>query len=73
MKGRLKVWKGALELKKLRINVKTKMMISSEKTGKVTIEVKFPSALCRKGVGNNSTQDQFCSCWLHKRFSGIRA
>ena len=56
LKGRLgEAWKGALELKKVRVNVKkTKMMISSKNVGKVTIEGTFPCAACRKSVGRKS-------------------
>ena len=43
LKGRMVAWKGALESKGWRVNVKkTKVMISSENAGKVTIERKFP-------------------------------
>ena len=52
--GRLDAWKGALESKRLRVNVKTKKMISSEKAGKVTIKAKFPCVVCRNDVGSNS-------------------
>ena len=38
----------------------TKTMIISENVGKVTREGKFPSAVCRKGVGSNSILCQFC-------------
>ena len=47
-------------------------MISRESAGKVTTEGKFLCAFCRKRVGSNSILCQFCSGWLHKRFSGIR-
>ena len=54
----------------MRVNVKkTKTMISSENTGKVTIEGKFPCAVCRKGVGSNSIPCQFCRNWVQKRCS----
>ena len=48
-------------------------MISSENAGKVTIEGKFPSAVCRKGEGSNSILCQFRKCWVHKRSNGIRS
>ena len=52
LKGRLEAWKGALELKGLKVNVrKTKM--------KVIIEGKFPYAVCRIGLGSNSILYQF--------------
>ena len=40
LKGRLEAWKGALESKKLGVNVKTRLMIS-KKTGKVLEEGEF--------------------------------
>ena len=55
LKGRLETWKGALELKRLRVNVKKiKMMISSGNPGKFTVEGKFPCAVYIKGLGSNS-------------------
>ena len=48
-KERLEAWKGALESIGLTVNVKkTKTMTSSENTGKVSEEDKFPSAFSRK-------------------------
>ena len=65
LKGRLGAWKRALESKWLRVNVKKTKMISSENSGKVTIEGKFPCAVFRKGVGS-------LQCCGHKKCSGIR-
>ena len=48
------------------------MMISSENAGKVTMEGKLPSAVCRQGLGINSILCQFSRCWVHKRCSGIK-
>ena len=60
--------------KGLRVNIKkTKTMINSENAGKVTVEGKFPCAVCRKGVGSNSSLCQFCRCWVHKGCGVIRA
>ena len=43
-----------MESKGSRVNVKkTKIMSNSVNTGKVTIEGKFPCAVCRKFVGSN--------------------
>ena len=51
LKGRLEVWRRALESKRLRVNVKkTKMIISSQNAGKVKIEGKFSCAVCRRGA-----------------------
>ena len=49
LKGRLDFWKGALESKGLTVNVKkTKMIISSESSEKVTSKGKFPCSDCRE-------------------------
>ena len=51
-KGKLEAWKGALESKELRGNVKkTKMIISCEKARKDWKEGKFPFTVCWKTVG----------------------
>ena len=69
----MEAWKGPLESKVLRVNVKKgKMMSSSGNAGKVTVEEKSPFALYRKGLGSNSIFCQFCRCWMHKRYSGIK-
>ena len=63
----MEAWNGALESKGLRVNIKkTKMKINSENAGQVTVEDKFPYAVCRKGVGSNSILSQFCRCWKHR-------
>ena len=46
----MEAWKGGLESKRLEINIKIKMMTTSDKAGKVPLEGKFPCAICRKGV-----------------------
>ena len=69
LKGKLKALAGALESKRLRVNVaKTKMMISSEKARKVRKEWKFPLAACRKVIGSGSILCQFCNCWIYKSY-----
>ena len=69
---RLEAWKEASNSKRLQVNVKkTKMMISNENAGKVTIEGKFSYSVCRKDVGSNSILCQFCKCLVHKRCKGI--
>ena len=35
-------------------------------------EGRWPSAVCRKGVGSNSILCKSCNFWVHKRCSGIR-
>ena len=62
-KGKLEAWKGTLESKSLRVNVKkTKMILSSQKTRKFWKEGKFLCAVCRKDVGNDSIICKFCKC-----------
>ena len=51
---------------------KTKMMISSENVGKVTMADKFPSAVYRKGLTIYSILCQFWRCWVNKRCGGFR-
>ena len=54
LKWRLEAWKGALESKGQRVNVKkTKMVISSENVVKVTMEGMFSHVVLRKGVGSS--------------------
>ena len=49
LEGRLEAWKGGLELKGLRVNVKkTKMMVSIENAGKIAKGDVFCYAVCRK-------------------------
>ena len=67
LKGRLEASKAALESKGLRVNIKEKMMTSSENTGMVTTVGKFPWAVCRKGVDSNSIICRFCRCCVNKR------
>ena len=63
LKGKLEALKGGLESKEMTVNVKTtKMIISSENGGKVTIEGTFLCAVCRKGIGSNFIICQFCMC-----------
>ena len=49
-----------------------KMMTSSKNAWNVSVEDKFPCAVCREGVGSNSIISQICRCWVDKRFSGIK-
>ena len=57
----------------MRVNIeKTKMIISSENIGKVTMADKLPGAVYRKGVSIYSILYQFCRCWVNKRCDDIR-
>ena len=55
----MEVWKRALESNGLRINVERTKIIICEK---VTLEGKFPCAVCKKGAGNNFILSEFCRC-----------
>ena len=35
--------------------------------------VKWPCGVCRRGVGNNSTQFTSCQKWVHRKCSGIKS
>ena len=49
-------------------------MIIKENAGKVTVDGKFPCGVCKRvhAIGDNCILCHFCSCWVHKRCSGIR-
>ena len=54
LKRRLETWKLKLKSKGLKVNVmKTKVMISSKNTGKVSKEAKFCCTVHSMGVGSN--------------------
>lgn len=60
MKERLAAWKGILGSKGWRVYVnKTKLMISSENAGKITMKGNFPCAVCKKGLESNFIVCQF--------------
>lgn len=48
------------------------MVISSENAVTVSVEGKFPIAVCRQCVGSNSILYQFSRRWVHKIGTGIR-
>ena len=62
MEQGLETWNRAFVSWALTVNVKRTKTISSENARKVTEEVKFHCAACRKSVGSNSIFGQFCSC-----------
>ena len=71
--ARLKVWKKAMEDKGLRVNMpKTKLLFSGIGLDVLKDSGKFPCAVCRSGVGDNSIRCSKCSLWVHKRCSGIK-
>ena len=58
--GRLEKRKPGMEAKGLKMNMgKTKVMLSDPKTVMIDEKGKWPSDVCKKGVGNNSI---LCTC-----------
>ncbi len=71
--GKLKAWKSGMEKKGLRVNMKkTKILVSGVGLDVLKDSGKFPCAVCRSGVGNNSILCCQCNLWVHKRCSGIK-
>ena len=56
-------------MKRLKMDVQPKMMVSSEKARKVKKERKLPFGVCGDVVGSNAILCRFFSCWVHKRCS----
>ena len=73
LERRFTTWKESIESKGLRVNLgKTKVMISGVNRGAALPEGKYPCGVCHKGVASNSIFCNHCSCWVHKRCSGIK-
>ncbi|ESN99468.1 hypothetical protein HELRODRAFT_163018 [Helobdella robusta] len=69
---KIKCWKDAMKTKGLRINMnKTKVMCCKVRTGQVENSAKWPCAVCKTGVGENSIICSACKKWVHKRCSGL--
>ena len=65
--------RGAMELRRLKINIKkTKYMVS----GKISVNKvnwgRRPCGCCGKGVGSNSILCNKCKKWCHKRCYGLK-
>ena len=70
--SKLKAWKAGMESKGLRVNMKkTKFLISGTGLNVLKKSGKYPCAVCRSGVGNNSIECSQCKMWVHKKCSGI--
>ena len=70
---KMEVWKEGMEEKGLRVNMgKTKCMISGSQLDKLQKTGKLPCAVCLTGTGRNSIYCGTCSCWVHKKCSGIK-
>ena len=68
---RLLTWKEAMEKKGLRVNAgKTKIMICGTGLALLQSSGEFPCAVCRTGVGSDSTFCNGCKHWVHKKCTG---
>ena len=62
-----------MEEKKLRVNAgKTKLMICGMGLDLCRVQVEFPCAVCRTGVGSNSIFWNGCKHWVHNKCSGLK-
>ena len=69
----LLIWKEAMEKKGLRVNAgKTKVMICGTGLDLLQSSGKYPCAVCRTGVGNNSIYCNGYKLWVHKKCSGVQ-
>ena len=69
---KIAAWKNGLESMGLMINMnKTRFMTSSRNLHILQTFVKHPCAVCRKGVGMNSTFCSGCSFWVQKKCSYV--
>jgi len=72
LKERLRKWKRDMEAKGMRVNLgKTKVMWGGGDCRR-DYGVKFPCAVCDKGVGSNSILCEKCEKWTHKKCSGVK-
>ena len=70
---RLLIWKEAMEKKGLRVNAgKTKVKICGTGLDLFQSSGKYPCAVCRTEVGNNSIYCNGCKLWVHKKCSGLQ-
>ena len=70
--SKLETWKNGMECKGLRVNMKkTKVMVSGVGLDVLKDSGKYPCAVCRRGVGNNSIKCSQCKMWVHKKCSRI--
>ena len=72
LQHKVQMWKSGMEEKGLRVNMgKTKVMISGPQLNVLKKSGKHPCAVCLTGTGNNSILCNSCSCWVHKKCSGL--
>ena len=66
-------WRGAFELKGLKVNMeKTKIMVSGKESSNRVKVGRWPCGCCGKGVGVNSILCVKCNKWCHLRCSGLK-
>ena len=72
LRDKLRKWKRDMEAKGMRVNLgKTKVMWGGSDCRR-DYGVKFPCAVCDKGVGSNSILCEKCEKWTHKKCSGVK-
>ena len=72
LKAKLNLWKNKLEDNGMKVNIeKTKIMECNRKTKPEEPKtIRWPCAICKKGVGTSSIQCTKCHMWVHRRCSG---
>jgi len=69
---RIRVWKGGLEAKGLRVNMEKTKILRCHAGALGEASGKWPCGVCKKGVGSNAIQCNSCTKWVHKRCSGVK-
>ena len=67
---KLRTWRS--EMKKKRLRVKTKLMVSGLNLDVLRKFSKYPCGVCQAGVGKNAIQCGGCRRWVHQKCSGIK-
>jgi hypothetical protein len=72
IRDKLLLWQTTLEKYAMKVNFeKTKVMECKKKAEiEESAYVKWPCAVCKKGVGSNAIQCMVCKLWVHHRCSG---
>lgn len=72
LRDKLLTWLTTLEEHGMKVNLdKTKVMECKKHSAvEESAYVKWPCAICKKGVGSSSIQCTKCSMWVHRRCSG---
>ena len=73
LRQRIKMWKGGMEEKGLRVNMgKTKVMQILAEQEQVVKPAKWPCGICKKSAATGSIQCLKCARWVHRKCSGIK-